>query len=198
MGWEGELQEEGTKGKRCSPIKFFLLKCKWKRTLPQGAAKAEEQDLRCPFWKQLPQWLVIFLLEGEVFAALVPRTWTPCPFFFLQTLALVEWEMLEIFLQETGPSCTLGHTSLGWAPVCGGRGEGSGGGGRGGADGAENTQGDDRAGMDGSSQQPWEGKTGRRVLAKQLILRPCFLAQRPQAWTFHPRLTPGEKEAEEL
>lgn len=126
MGWEGELQEEGTKGKRCSPIKFFLQKCKWKRTLPQGAAKAE-QDLRCPFWKQLPQWLVIFLLEGEVFAALVPRTWTLCPF-FLQTLALVEWEMLEIFLQETGPSCTLGHTSLGWAPVCRGRGEGSGGG----------------------------------------------------------------------
>lgn len=23
VGWEGELQEEGTKGKRCSPIKFF-------------------------------------------------------------------------------------------------------------------------------------------------------------------------------
>ena len=115
--------------------------------------------------------------------------------FVLQTLALVEWEMLEIFLQETGPSCTLGHTSLGWAPFARGRGEGWGGGG--GADRAENTQGDDKAGMDGSSQQPWEGKTGRRVLAKQLILRLCFLAQHPQAWTSHP-LTPGEKEAEEL
>lgn len=114
-------------------------------------------------------------------------------FFFLQTLALVEWEMLEIFLQETGPSCTLGHTSLGRAPVWGGRGEGWGA-----ADGAENTQGDDKAGMDCSSQQPWEGKTGRRVLAKQLILGLCFLAPHPQAWTSHPRLTPGEKEAEEL
>ena len=69
--------------------------------------------------------------------------------------------------------------------------------GGGGADRAENTQGDDKAGMDGSSQQPWEGQTGRRVLAKQLILHLCFLAQHPQAWTSHP-LTPGEKEAEEL
>ena len=33
------------------------------------------------------------------------------------------------FLQETGPSYTLGHTSLGWAPVAGGREEGWGGGG---------------------------------------------------------------------
>ena len=36
------------------------------------------------------------------------------------------------------------------------------------------------------------------LYSKQLILRPCFLAQHPQAWTSHPRLTPGEKEAEEL
>ena len=56
------------------PHQIFLQKCKWKRILPQGAAKAEEQDLRSPFWRQLPQWLVIFLLEGEVFAVLVPRT----------------------------------------------------------------------------------------------------------------------------
>ena len=110
-------KRKGPKG-RDAPPSDFLQKCKWKRILPQGAARAE-QDLRSPFWRQLPQWLVIFLLEGEVFAALVPRTWTPRPFFFffLQTLALVEWEMLEIFLQETGPSCTLGHTSLGQAPV---------------------------------------------------------------------------------
>lgn len=84
---------------------------------------------------------------------------------------------------------------LGLGSRCGGKRRGLGG--WGGADGAENTQGDDKAGMDGSSQQPWEGKTGRRVLAKQLILRLCFLAQHPQAWTSHP-LTPGEKEAEEL
>lgn len=89
-GRRASSKRKGPKG-RDAPPSDFLQKCKWKRILPQGAARAEEQDLRYPFWRQLPQWLIIFLLEGEVFADLVPRTWTPRPFFFFFFCKLWLW-----------------------------------------------------------------------------------------------------------
>lgn len=48
-------------------------------------------------------------------------------------------------------------------------------------DGVKNTQGDEEKEMDRSSQQLLEERTGRGVLAKQLIFCLCFLAQHPQA-----------------
>lgn len=62
----------------------------------------------------------------------------------------------------------------------------------------ENTQGDKAGGIDGSSQQPLEGRTGRGVLAKQLILCLCFLTQHPHTWSSSSCLTAGEEEEELL
>lgn len=80
-----------------------------------------------------------------------------------------------------GPGSSLGGKGDGWW-----------------ADGVENTQGDKAGGIDGSFQQPLEGRTGRGVLAKQLILCLCFLTQHPHTWSSSSCLTPGEEEEELL
>ena len=67
-----------------------------------------------------------------------------------------------------------------------------------GADGVENTQGDEAGGIDHFSRQPLEGRTGKGVLAKQLIFCLCFRSQHPHTWSSHSCLTPGEEEEEEL
>lgn len=62
----------------------------------------------------------------------------------------------------------------------------------------KNTQGDEEKEMDRSSQQPLEERTRKGVLAKQLILGLCFLAQHPKTLSSCSCLTPGEEEEEEL
>lgn len=78
-----------------------------------------------------------------------------------------------------GPGSSLGGKGDGWW-----------------ADGVGNTQWDKE--IDGSSQQPLEGRTGSGVLAKQLILRLCFLTQHPHTWSSSSCLSPGEEEEELL
>lgn len=58
-------------------VVLFCFFIKSNRILPQGAARAEEQDAKSSFWSQLLELLVIFLLEGEVLAVPALRSWTP-------------------------------------------------------------------------------------------------------------------------
>lgn len=158
--------------------------------MPQGAAGAEEQDPKSSFWRQLPEWPVIFLLAGEMFAVPAPRTWTPRPI-SCRLLAFVEWEMLESFPQETRPSCTLGLASLALAPVL---------------------RGEERAGRRmewrnhrGMREEEWntlpnspwmegrEGSPGKTANPLPLVSRSASTA-----WSFDPYLTPGEGEEELL
>lgn len=100
--------------------------------MPQGAAGEKEQDPKSSFWRQLPEWLVIFLLKGEVFAV---TALTVGP----HVLFLVDFGFCQ--MGDAGILCTGDQTKLhSWPYFLGpgsslrGREEGWG------TDGGENTQ----------------------------------------------------------